>query len=478
MKRVLITGATGYIGGRLLRLLRENGIPVRLTSRRPAVLRARYGEHIDVVGADVLDPDSLRPALEGVDAAYYLVHTMVEGERFRRRDREGAQAFAAAAREAGVTRIIYLGGLGSGNDLSRHLASRHEVGRILREKGPPTLEFRASIVLGSGSLSFEIIRGLVERLPVMATPRWVSSRAQPIAIEDVLAYLLAGLELDLPRSRVVEIGGPDVVSYLELMQEYARRRGLRRRFIKVPLLTPRLSSLWLGLVTPVYSRVGRQLIEGVRNDTVVTDASARGLFPAIRPRPASEAIARALSNEDRSFAETRWSDALRERKASVAGTELGQRMVDSRVMKVDVEPAQAFRAIRRIGGRRGWYYADPLWRLRGFLDLLAGGVGKRRGRRDPEVPIVGDILDFWRVEAYEPDRLLRLRAEMRVPGRAWLQFEVDPGPCDRSSVIRQTAIFDPKGLGGRAYWYGLYPLHSLIFEGMLREIGRTAQTPP
>jgi len=303
----------------------------------------------------------------------------------------------------------------------------------------------------------------------MIAPRWVGTLAQPIAIEDLVGYLVAGAETAGVRNEVYEIGGADQVSYGDIMREYARQRGLRRAFIPVPVLTPRLSSLWLGLVTPLYARVGRKLIDSLRNQTTVKDSKALGVFP-IRPRGIGEAIARALSNEDREFARTRWSDALSSagHQKAWGGARFGARLVDSRVARVRRPPASAFAPIRRIGGRTGWYYGDWLWHLRGFLDLLVGGAGMRRGRLDPEMPSVGGTLDFWRVEAFEPDRLLRLSAEMKLPGRAWLEFEVRG---DASvTTIRQTAIFDPVGLSGLLYWYFLFPLHHFIFAGMLRGI--------
>jgi uncharacterized protein YbjT (DUF2867 family) len=471
---VLLTGATGYVGGRLLRLLEERGEPVRCLARRPEAVAA-HRDTTTVVPGDVLEPESLPPAMRGIGTAFYLVHSMTSATGFEEHDRRGAANFAAAAREAGVRRIVYLGGLGAGGDLSRHLESRQEVGRILADSGVPTIEFRASIVIGSGSLSFEMLRKLVERLPVMVTPRWVRTTAQPIAIEDVLAYLVAALDLDLEGSAVFEIGGADRVSYEELMREYARQLGIRRRIVPVPFLTARLSSLWLGLVTPVYARVGRKLIDSLPHETVVRGTDAADTF-AIRPRGYAEAIARALANEDREFAETRWSDAVSSagpRPVRFGGVRHGKRLVDSRSTRVPVAPAQAFRPIRRIGGETGWYFGDRLWRLRGLLDLLVGGVGVRRGRRDPETPAVGSALDFWRVEAYEPNRLLRLRAEMRLPGRAWLQFEVDGDGS--GSTIRQTAIFHPAGLLGTAYWYGLFPVHAWIFGGMLARIAAAAR---
>jgi uncharacterized protein YbjT (DUF2867 family) len=469
--RILLTGATGYVGGRLLHALLERGVTVRCFARRPEAIPPQPG--LEVVAGDALDVVAVRRALEGVDLAYYLIHAMGASGSFEQLDRRAAVIFAEAARDAGVRRIVYLGGLGEGPELSPHLASRQEVGRLLASTGVETIELRASIVIGSGSLSYELVRALTERLPVMITPRWVETRAQPIAIEDVIAYLLAALDLDARGSEVFEVGGAEVATYGDLMREYARQRGLRRLLIRVPVLTPRLSSLWLGLVTPVYARVGRKLIESLPHETVVRNPSALERFP-IRPRGYREAITRALRNEDRELAETRWSDALSAGRSGswTPDTRVGGRLVDSRERELPLPPAQAFTPVRRIGGATGWYYGDTLWRLRGFLDLLAGGVGLRRGRRDPETPTVGAALDFWRVEAYEPDRLLRLRAEMRMPGRAWLQFEVDGD--EHGSRIRQTAIFDPVGLAGLLYWYALLPLHRLVFAGMLDGIVKRA----
>jgi uncharacterized protein YbjT (DUF2867 family) len=414
--------------------------------------------------------------MEGVHTAYYLIHSMSSIGNFEEEDRRAAENFGEAAQRAGVNRIIYLGGLGdSKGALSSHLRSRHEVGEVLRGSGVPTIEFRASIIIGSGSLSFEMIRALVERLPIMITPRWVSTLAQPIAITDLLHYLVAALDLSIEGNQLYEIGGPDKVSYGDIMREYARQRGLRRFLLPVPVLTPRLSSLWLGLVTPVYARVGRKLIDSICNATVVQDESALNVF-GIHPKGIREAIASALCNEDQEFAETRWSDALSSSgvRREWGGIRFGTRIVDSRVAEVPVSPELAFKPIRRIGGNTGWYYGNWLWQLRGFLDLLVGGVGMRRGRRDVERLRVGDVLDFWRVEAFEPNQRLRLAAEMKLPGRAWLEFEVEGNTS--TSIIRQTAIFDPVGLFGLAYWYLLYPLHQLIFAGMLRSIVAVASS--
>jgi hypothetical protein len=308
----------------------------------------------------------------------------------------------------------------------------------------------------------------------MTTPRWVRTKTQPIAIEDVIAYLIQALDIELDGSRIVEIGGPDQVSYLDLMKEYARQRGLRRWMIPVPVLSPGLSSLWLGLITPVYARVGRELIQSLRNETIVTDRSADHLF-SIRPLGYREALKRALSNEDRQFAETRWSDAFSSVTARPGwgGAKFGRRLVDSRSAVVPFSSAVAFRPVERIGGQTGWYFGNWLWRIRGLVDLIFGGAGMRRGRRNPEHLLVGDTLDFWRVEEFRPGQLLRLAAEMRLPGRAWLQFEVEP--AGSGSVLRQTAIFDPAGIMGQIYWYVLYPVHKIMFAGMLKGIVRAME---
>jgi len=471
---ILLTGASGYVGGRLLRVLESRGYGVRCLARRPEVLRQKALPSTEVVAGDVLDRPSLDSALSGVRVAYYLVHSMGSTGSFEEADRQAALNFGQAAKAAGVERIIYLGALGSDEQvLSPHLRSRQEVGRLLRQSGVPVLEFRASIVIGSGSLSFEMIRSLVERLPVMITPRWVKVPAQPIAVDDLLEYLALALRVPLSECRVVEIGGADQVSYADIMRVYARQRGMRCRMISVPVLTPFLSSLWLGLVTPLYARIGRKLIESIVHPTVVRDPSALTTFP-VRPVGVEEAVRRALAGEEEEFATTRWSDALSSSGdlPSWGGVRFGSRLVDSRTVRVSASPADAFNVIGRIGGDTGWYAWNGLWRLRGFVDLLAGGVGLRRGRPSPETLHVGDTLDFWRVEALEPGRHLKLAAEMKLPGRAWLEFEVTGDGA--SATIRQTATFDPVGLAGRMYWYALYPLHQLVFRCMLQAIAREA----
>jgi uncharacterized protein YbjT (DUF2867 family) len=471
-KSVLLTGATGYIGGRLLhRLEAEGRHHVRCLTRRPGALAGRTADETEVFVGDVLDPGSLAAAMRDVHTAYYLVHSMGDSGDFEAVDRVAAGNFAAAARRAGVRRIVYLGGLGEKGGLSSHLSSRQEVGEILRSSGVPTVEFRASIVIGSGSASYEIVRALVESLPIMVTPRWVETGAQPIAVEDVLDYLVGAL--DHEGSEVFEIGGQDRVTYAEILREYARQRGLRRRLVRLPVLTPRVSRFFLGLLTPVYGQVAGAMVDSLRNETVVRTGAAENAF-AVRPRGLQDAIARALVNEDREFAETRWSDALpAQRPLGWSGISFGRRQVSSRTIAVDRPLEQAFEPIRRIGGRTGWYAADWFWRLRGLLDTLRGGVGLRRGRRDAVDLRIGDTVDFWRVERYESNRLLLLSAEMKIPGRLWLQFEVDP-TANGGSQIRQTTVFDPAGYVGLAYWYFFCPVHQLVFGSMLRGIGRGA----
>jgi uncharacterized protein YbjT (DUF2867 family) len=472
---ILLTGATGYIGGRVLKVLEQKQYRMRCLARHPEFLKSRIGDSTEVVAGDLLRPETLGPAMRGVESAFYLVHSMGGDGSFENNDRLAARNFADAAHAAGVRRIIYLGGLGDNEDeLSPHLRSRQEVGEILRASRIPVIEFRASIVIGSGSLSFEMIRALVERLPVMVIPRWALMTAQPIAVTNVIEYLVAALKIPTAESRIFEIGGGDKVSYRHIMREYARQRGLHRFMIPVPVLTPHLSSLWLALVTPIYARIGRKLIDSIRNSTVVRDTSALEVFN-IRPMGISDAIGAALRNEESEFAETRWSDALSSSGPARqwGGTRFGNRLVDVRAANVGLSPERAFAPIRRIGGKNGWYYANSLWHLRGWIDLIVGGIGMRRGRRDPERLRIGDPVDCWRVEAFEPDRRLLLSAEMTVPGRAWLEFEVKA--AENGCRITQTAIFDPVGLMGLAYWYLVYPLHQLVFAGMLRGIARAAK---
>lgn len=446
---VLLTGATGYIGGRLLRRFEDGGRAVRCLVRQPGRLHTT-APATEIALGDCLDEASLDRALAGVQCACYLVHSMGRGSDFADLDRRAAETFARAARRAGVRRIIYLGGLtGEASPLSAHLKSRVETGEILRAGGVPVIEFRASVVIGAGSLSFEMIQALVERLPVMICPRWVDTLTQPIAIDDVLAYLEAAIDATVNSEGIFEIGGSEVVSYGDMMRRLARLRGLHRLLLPAPVLTPHLSGLWLALVTPAQARVGRALVEGLRNSTVVRSTKARDVF-RIEPLPLDAAMVKALDE----------GAPARVRR-------------DTRTVVVDVPPAQAFAPIRRIGGETGWYFGNVLWHVRGWLDRWLGGVGMTRGRRDPDACAVGDTIDGWTVEAFEPDRRLRLSADLKLPGQGWLDFEVTPLDAGRS-MIRQTATFDARGLTGRAYWYAILPVHNLIFGGLLERIARHA----
>ena len=478
---ILVTGATGYVGGRLVPRLLASGRRVRVLVRDPQRLGGReWAGHVDVATGDVLRPDTLGDALRGVGVAYYLVHSMARGAGFHERDLAAARAFGRAAAAAGVERIVYLGGLGDPDaDLSQHLRSRQETGAALREAGVPVTEFRAAVVVGSGSISFEMIRYLTERLPVMVCPQWVYTRVQPIAVDDLLAYLVAAPDVPESVGRVVEIGGADVLTYGEMMLGYADARGLARHLQPVPVLTPTLSSYWVHLVTPIPSQIARPLIEGLRNETVVRDHSARDLFPAIHPVAYATAVRAAVASLDTGEVETRWADALvtsgGDVQPRVLSTQEGK-LIERRQALVDATAAEAFAVVRSIGGRRGYRAWDWAWGLRGAADRLVGGVGLRRGRRDPKDLRVGDALDFWRVEAVEPDRLLRLRAEMKVPGAAWLQFETLPRDGGGALLV-QTAYFAPRGLPGLAYWYALLPVHSRIFSGMIAALAAEAGRP-
>lgn len=475
MKKTLLTGATGYVGAHLLKALESEQKSIVCLVRQPRHLLGRVGAATQVVKGDVFDPESLEAAMVGVSTAYYLVHSMGGNDPFEKMDRIAAENFAKAAEKMGVEKIVYLGGLARSNDaLSAHLKSRQEVGDILRSYKTQVIEFRASIIIGAGSLSFEMIRALTERLPVMITPKWVSQKAQPISIEDVILYLKKANEMNFQSNLIFEIGGEEQVSYGEIMKEYARQKKLRRYMIPVPFLTPRLSSLWLGLVTPLYANVGRKLVDSMIYETTVRDHSAEETF-GFRPKGTSAAIEQAIKIEDLEMATARWFGAISSsgRSAKWGGLRFGSRLVDARVIKVKSSKEAAFRPIETIGGRVGWYFADWLWKLRGLIDLLLGGVGTRRGRTHPSKLYIGDVIDWWRIENVVPHSLLLLRAEMKVPGRAWLQFEViEEGD---HTVIQQTALFDPKGLGGLLYWYLLYPVHYYIFNGMIKNIGKIAE---
>lgn len=476
---VLVTGATGYIGGRLVPRLLEAGFRVRCLVRDASRLQGRrWRDEVELTQGDVLRPDSLAAAMDGAVAAYYLVHSLGAGADFSERDVQAARNFGEAAKAAGVGRIIYLGGLGDpATELSAHLRSRQQTGETLRESGLSVTEFRAGVIVGSGSLSFEMIRYLTERVPVMICPRWVYTRIQPIAVRNVLDYLVEALRVAESAGRIIEIGGADVITYGEMLTFYAEVRGLRRWLVPVPVLTPKLSSYWVHFVTPIPAAIARPLIAGLRNEIIVRDDLARRLFPAIQPLDYRTSVKLALDKLDAGAVETAWCDALATSQRDVPPVTLTSHegmIIEQRQLSVDAPEAAIFSAFTGLGGARGWLYLNWTWRLRGALDRLCGGVGLRRGRRDADEIRVGEALDFWRVEAIQPGRLLRLRAEMKVPGKAWLQFEVTVPEGETCPVLTQTAFFAPKGLSGIAYWYLLYPLHGLIFGGMIRRLAERA----
>ena len=477
-KLILVTGATGYVGGRLVPRLLAAGYRVRCLVRDPARLQGRpWLSEIEVVQGDMLQPDTLGAAMRDVGVIYYMVHSLSGGSNFSQQDVDAAHNCSQAASAAGVGRIIYLGGLGNPDtDLSPHLRSRHETGDALREGKVPVTEFRAAVIVGSGSLSFEMIRYLTERVPVMICPKWVFTKIQPIAIRNVLDYLVAALGCPESVGLTLEIGGHDVLTYAGMMMGYAKVRGLKRHMIAVPVLTPRLSSYWVHLVTPIPANIAQPLIKGLGNEVVVRDAKALQLFPAIELLDYETAVRRALALMETRGLETMWSDALTSSQGGRTPKTLATReglIIECRQQVVCAPAESVYRSFARLGGTRGWLYMDWAWQIRGILDRLCGGVGMRRGRRDAEDLRVGDSLDFWRVEMVEPGRLIRLRAEMKVPGRAWLEFESRP-TAEGETLLLQTALFEPKGLPGLLYWYVLYPIHSLIFSGLIRKIAGAA----
>ena len=474
-KKILLTGATGYVGGRLLKQLEDKGYAVRALARFPSYLQNKVGPNTEVLASNILEDTDLVTKMRGCEVAYYLIHSLGAGEDFREKDKSAALKFGQAASQAGIKRIIYLGGLARrGDQLSPHLISRHETGAVLRQEaeGVEVIEFLASVVIGTGSLSYEMIRSLTEKLPLMIGPKWVNTPLQPIAISDLLKYLVAAIDLPVKASLTIEIGGKDVTTYRILMEDYAKARGLRRYILSVPVLTPYLSSLWLALVTPLYAKVGRRLIDSATIPTVVESDLAKQLFPDIHPMDTEEAIAVTLEEERKEMITTRWCDTYLEEDTKEKVGSFGQALLDCRSIEVPVTPEEAFKPIEEIGGTRGWYSMGFLWTFRGYLDLLFGGVGMRRGRKNPEKLEVGDPLDFWRVEEIKVPETLTLRAEMKVPGRAYLKFEVSP--TNAGSKIVQTAVFQPKGLFGRIYWWFFWPFHQIIFKQMLRQIAHFA----
>jgi uncharacterized protein YbjT (DUF2867 family)/uncharacterized protein YndB with AHSA1/START domain len=471
--RILVTGATGYIGGRLVRrLLDWTDHEVRVFARRAESARARpWGADVEIVEGDLSDPEALRRALEGIDVAFYLVHSMYGGGDFEERDRQLARTFVEAGGH--LQQVIYLGGIvpgGTGETLSDHLSSRAEVGAILRE-GLPTTEFRAGPIIGSGSASFEMVRYLTERLPVMITPKWVRNEVQPISVRNVQEYLIGAI--GRPETVGVIDIGTDPVTFRGMMQIYAEVRGLPRKILPVPVLAPRLAALWVGLVTPIPNSLAVPLVEGVVEPVVGDTRRARELFPDIDPLPYRTAVIRALDRIEQNEVATRWTFSGASRDAVELEDREGiVRETRQRVVQAPIEAV--FQAFSSVGGERGWPAWDGLWRLRGLLDQIVGGPGLRRGRRHPWQVYPGEAIDFWRVEAVDPPKLLRLRAEMKVPGKAWLQFEAEPAEEGGTRLI-QTAYFAPTGFLGWAYWWSLYPAHAFIFDDMVDALVRDAK---
>ncbi|MEN8113013.1 MAG: SDR family oxidoreductase [Actinomycetota bacterium] len=478
--KVLVTGATGYIGGRLVPRLLDHGLEVRCMSRDPELLTLDpWRDQVEVAQADAMDPASLAEALEGCDAAYYLIHAMEGSPKlFAEHDRIAAENFRDAADQAGLQQIVYLGGLGSDDeDLSEHLASRHEVGQILASGDTPVVELRAAVIIGSGSLSFEMIRHLTEVLPVVMRPRWVRSRCQPIAVRNVLEILVGVLDDPEPVDRIYDIGGPDILTYQEMMQIYAEVAGLRKRVVvPLPVFSVRFSPLLVGLVTPLPAAVARPLIESLCHDVVVNEPSPPGVNPA-HLFTYRESLERALARVSHLEVETRWSDAVSSPAAALPGDPVWSGAAMNRDRRVAESSASAddlFWAVTRIGGDVGYYTMNWAWILRGWFDRLIGGVGLRRGRRHPEELRPGEALDFFRVAQIDPERhRLLLRAEMKVPGAAWLGWAVEP--AEGGSCLVQVARFAPRGLAGRLYWWAMLPFHAPIFSRMANRIARTAE---
>jgi uncharacterized protein YbjT (DUF2867 family) len=477
--RVLVTGATGYVGGRLVPRLLELGCAVRVLVRDPQRLQGRlWLPDVEVVAGDVLKPETLPSAVKDIDIAFYLIHSMASAADFSRRDLNAAENFGKAAKEAEIRRIIYLGGLGDPETkLSAHLRSRQLTGDKLRASGIPVTEFRAGIIIGSGSASFEMIRYLTERIPIIIAPRWLYTRGQPIGILDVLEYLIRSICTPASEGRIIEIGGQDILSYGEMLKGYAEVRGLRRYLIPIPVFLPGVFSYLMHWTSPVHRGIAVALFEGLQNEVIASDPLAKTLFPDINPIDYKTAVRRALDELEAKQVESTWTDSLAaslgDRPIVALGNIEGM-ITETRHLKVQAQPETVYQVFTSLGGQNGWFYADWLWHLRGIMDRAVGGVGLRRGRRHPTDIRIGDPLDFYRVEALEPNKMMRLRAEMKVPGKAWMEFKVHPLE-DGSAQLTQTAYFAPKGLFGHIYWYVLYPIHSLVFSGLIHAIGTRSE---
>jgi uncharacterized protein YbjT (DUF2867 family) len=472
---ILVTGATGYVGGQLIPPLLEQGYEVRALVREPRkVSGLAWSTKVRIALGDVLAPETLESALRGVDAAYYLVHSMTGGSEFAKQDIVAARNFGEAAKQSGIGRVVYLGGLGSpGVQLSEHLRSRQETGEALRRSGVRLTEFRAAVIIGAGSISFEMIRYLTERVPIMICPRWVRTRVQPIAIQDVVSYLVASLRKPESADQIIEIGGTDVLTYGDMMKKYARVRGLHRWLLHVPVLTPRLSSYWVHWVTPISAAYARPLIEGLRNEVVVTDNKASALFPGIKPSGYERAVSQALSQlGPECFVPGFGTAEGAEPSAFLKKTQNGM-IVETRQKVVRSDVHAVYEAFTELGGTNGWP-CNLAWRVRAAIDRILGGVGMRRGRPETDDIEPGDTVDFFRVVKVKANRMIRLKAEIKLPGDGWLQFEAEPIQDGLTRLV-QTVFFAPKGLLGIIYWYLLYPIHQLVFGGMLKKLAMMAE---
>ncbi len=467
--KVLVTGATGYIGGRLIPKLLEAGHEVRVLVRDPRRIAGRpWSSKVQIISGDLVRNRSLNEACEGVDAAYYLIHSMLSGSDFGSLDRQAGRNFVAAAGQ--VKHVIYLGGLvPKGDAISHHLKSRAEVGQILRD-GLRSTEFRAGPIIGSGSASFEMLRYLTERLPFMVAPKWIMNEIQPLAVRDVLSYLVTALQIS--PSGIVDVG-TDRLTFKQMMKVFAEVRGLRRSIMPVPILAPGLASRWVGLVTPIPNSIAVPIIEGIIQPLLADTTKAEKLFPSIVPIPYRQAVELALARLQTGETETRWSDALNSSSDSYSLKDEQGMIREVRTLIVNATPSSLFRTFSSLGGQKGWLTWNWAWEARGLLDRVTGGPGLRRGRRHSSEALTGDAVDFWRVEAMTPNRMLRLRAEMRLPGRAWIEWEVLP--VEDGTKFTQTASFAPKGLAGTLYWYSLYPIHRLIFSHLAQAIARNAE---
>jgi len=476
LKLVLVTGATGYVGRHLIPRLLQEGYEVRAFVRKRNKLRYfTWRKRVQIAVGDLLTPETLGSALSGVDVVYYLVHSMTSGSGFAEKDIVAARNFGEAAKNADVKRVVYLGGLGDPSvQLSEHLRSRQETGETLRRSGVCLTEFRAAIIVGSGSISFEMIRYLTERIPIMICPRWVRTRVQPIAIEEVVSYLVASLQNPESANQIIEIGGTDVLTYGDMMKDYARVRGLHRWLLHVPVLTPRLSSYWVHWVTPISAIYARPLIEGLRNEVVVTNNKAFEFFPEIKPSGYENAVRQALLQLEPEYFIGQVTAAEDTRDSVCFNKTYNGMNVEVRKRVVHSKPAAVYKAFSELGGPNGWPY-NILWRLRAAIDRIVGGIGMRRGRSETDSIGLGDTIDFFRVVKIEPNRMIRLKAEMKLPGDGWLQFEAEAIEDNLTSLV-QTVLFAPRGLLGTVYWYLLYPIHRLIFAKMIKKLASKAES--